>query len=287
MKLVNILPISELSSALTGTYFSGKNLAKKAYFVISHGEIPDGAQIVAIVLNAKDINGLDKKAVAVATSQGSAKGIISIEVQIAGSMEEYFTINLELVDANGETVDVAAVVSYDGKYSDYIDVLPEKVATPTVEPEAGAVTSGTEIALSCATEGASIYYTTDGSAPTKKSTLYEEAITVTGATTIKAIAVKEDMTNSEILAAAYTIAVVATPTADPVAGEVASGTEVSLSCATEGAAIYYTLDESTPTSESTLYENAIALTEAKTIKAIAVKAGMTNSAVLTAAYTIA
>ena len=79
---------------------------------------------------------------------------------------------------------------------------------------------------------------------------------------------------------------VATPTADPAAGEVAPATEVTLATETEGATIYYTVDGSTPTAESTEYTAPIAISEAVTIKAIAVKAGMNDSAVLSAAYTV-
>ncbi|SHJ26919.1 The GLUG motif-containing protein [Geosporobacter subterraneus DSM 17957] len=83
-----------------------------------------------------------------------------------------------------------------------------------------------------------------------------------------------------------TVQQVATPAANPGAGAVAGGTEITLTTTTAGASIYYSLDGSTPTASSTLYEGAITITESVTIKAIAVKAGMTNSNVLTAVYTI-
>lgn len=79
---------------------------------------------------------------------------------------------------------------------------------------------------------------------------------------------------------------VATPTADPAAGAVVADSTVALSTSTAGAKIYYTIDGSTPTVDSTEYLSAIVIDEAKTIKAIAVKAGMARSDVLTAAYTI-
>jgi hypothetical protein len=78
----------------------------------------------------------------------------------------------------------------------------------------------------------------------------------------------------------------ATPTATPGAGAVESGTEVTLETTTDGAVIYYTLDGSTPTAASSLYGGAIEITEAVTIKAIAVRPGMNNSAVMEEAYTI-
>lgn len=78
-------------------------------------------------------------------------------------------------------------------------------ATPVADPVAGAVTSGTTIALTSATPGAAIYYTTDGSAPTDEDTLYTAAIEVTEAVTIKAIAYKATYKPSLVLTAAYTI----------------------------------------------------------------------------------
>ncbi len=79
---------------------------------------------------------------------------------------------------------------------------------------------------------------------------------------------------------------VATPTADPAAGEVAAGTKVELATATAGATIYYTVDGSAPTLDSDVYTDKIEVTAPVTIKAIAVKEGMAGSATLTAAYTI-
>ena len=163
-----------------------------------------------------------------------------------------------------------------------------QTATPTASPNAGAVASGSQVTLACETEGAQIYYTLDGSTPSEESTLYENAIEITEAVTIKAKAYAEGHTASDVLTAAYTIqsTQTATPTASPAAGEVASGTTVALSCETENARIYYTTDGSNPTQSATLYENAITVTEAVTIKAKAYAEGHTASDVLTAAYTI-
>ena len=68
---------------------------------------------------------------------------------------------------------------------------------------------------------------------------------------------------------------------------VEKGTEIRLSCATEGVQIYYTLDETNPTTDSMLYTEAIILTESATIKAIAVKEGYNNSEVAVFTYIIA
>lgn len=81
-----------------------------------------------------------------------------------------------------------------------------RCATPVADPVAGEVADNSDIALSCATAGASIYYTINGDAPTSESTLYEGPITITDAMTLKAIAIKDDHIDSEVLSAAYTIA---------------------------------------------------------------------------------
>ena len=63
------------------------------------------------------------------------------------------------------------------------------------------------IELSTETEGASIYYTTDGSIPTTDSTRYEEAVRADSTMTIRAVAVKAGMRDSEISSASYIIRV--------------------------------------------------------------------------------
>ena len=78
---------------------------------------------------------------------------------------------------------------------------------------------------------------------------------------------------------------VATPTFSPAAGTVPSGTEVTLSTTTSGASIYYTTDGTEPSTSSFPYSSPIAITSDMTIKAIAVKDGI-SSTVAEAAYTI-
>lgn len=78
---------------------------------------------------------------------------------------------------------------------------------------------------------------------------------------------------------------VARPVASVAAGAVEKGTKVTLSTKTDGADIYYTLDNTTPTASSTLYGGAITVNEDTILKAIAIK-GKKQSSVLTVKYTI-
>ena len=80
---------------------------------------------------------------------------------------------------------------------------------------------------------------------------------------------------------------VATPVADPAAPATFESTQkVTLSTATEDADIYYTVDGSTPTADSTKYtSDGITLSATTTIKAIAIKEGLYDSAVFSGTYT--
>jgi hypothetical protein len=62
---------------------------------------------------------------------------------------------------------------------------------------------------------------------------------------------------------------------------------LTLSCATDGATVYYTTDGTTPTSASTKYASEIVLRSSQTVKAIAVKSGMAESDLVSNRFTIA
>ena len=79
------------------------------------------------------------------------------------------------------------------------------VAAPVFKPDGTTSFRGTQtVEISCATPGASIYYTTDGTTPTSTGTIYSGAISLTSTTTIKAIAVKADMNDSAVAEATFT-----------------------------------------------------------------------------------
>ncbi len=79
---------------------------------------------------------------------------------------------------------------------------------------------------------------------------------------------------------------VATPTFSPSSMTSATPVSVTITTATPGSTIRYTTNGSTPTSSSTLYSGPVSVSSTATIKAIALKSGMTNSAVGDATYTI-
>ena len=79
------------------------------------------------------------------------------------------------------------------------------VATPTFTPNGASSFTGTQsVYISCATAGATIHYTTNGTAPTASSPVYSTALSLTSTTTVKAIAVMTDMNDSAIATATFT-----------------------------------------------------------------------------------
>jgi hypothetical protein len=162
-----------------------------------------------------------------------------------------------------------------------------QAATPTFSPAGGTYTSTQSVTISDATSGSTIYYTTNGTTPSASSTPYTGAISVSTTETLKAIAVVTGGTNSAVASATYTInAQAATPTFSPAPGTYTSAQSVTISDATSGATIYYTINGTTPSTSSTRYTGPIAVSATETLEAIAVVTGGTNSAVASATYTI-
>ena len=158
------------------------------------------------------------------------------------------------------------------------------VVAPTFSPAAGTYNATQNVTISSVTGGATIYYTTDGSVPTISSDSYSGAITVDANMTLKAIAVKDEV-SSTVSEAAYTLKVT-DPTISPNGSSFEESQLVTLACETSGATIKYTIDGSDPTTEGALtYTVPFTLTDTKTVKAIAIIDGWTASAVVTAAFT--
>ncbi|MBD5451345.1 MAG: hypothetical protein HDR25_01760 [Lachnospiraceae bacterium] len=183
------------------------------------------------------------------------------------------------------------------------DVVSKDVSAPTASKPTGTeVAKGDKIALECTTSGAEIYYTINGGKPTKDSTHYTGAITITstGTTTIRAVAyVGDDCSDVSIFK--YTVpggssgddTVVNPPTATPNGGNLKKGDTVTLNAAGD---IYYTMttdgsDPATPTASSDKYTPTTPITitaEAGTtvkIKAITISDGKSSDPA-TFTYTI-
>lgn len=156
-------------------------------------------------------------------------------VEVYGTPGASFTVKAVAISDNGAGTVVTLIYK-----------IREKTEKPTASPAGGTLTVATRVSLDSGE--AKIYYTTDGTEPTKSSKLYSESILINRTTTLKAIAVSEDGEMSDVASFYYTAAAkAAMPTADVASGEVLEpGSVVKLSTATQGATIYYTTDGSDP-----------------------------------------
>lgn len=77
------------------------------------------------------------------------------------------------------------------------------VKTPVISPAGGSYAGSVSVTIACASPNAVIYYTIDGSTPGRGSARYTGTFTVIAPATVKAMAVKEGMTDSAVATAAY------------------------------------------------------------------------------------
>jgi hypothetical protein len=161
-------------------------------------------------------------------------------------------------------------------------------AIPSISPAAGTYTAAQAVTITDGTPGATIYYTTNGTAPTTTSTKYSGAISVAATETIQVVAMAPGYSLSPVASAAFTIQkVTASPKFSPAAGAYISAQSVTITDATSGAVIYYTTNGSTPTTGSTKYTAAIKVSATQAISAMAIAAGYAPSPVVSATYTFA
>lgn len=83
------------------------------------------------------------------------------------------------------------------------EVVPT-IAMPTFSPEPGTYYNSVMVELDCATDGADIYFTTDGADASEQSISYNGPFEITETSTIKAVAIKNGQ-RSEQAVATYTI----------------------------------------------------------------------------------
>ncbi len=159
--------------------------------------------------------------------------------------------------------------------------LPLPVATPGAGTQEGPLS----VALS-SVPGATIYYTTNGSAPTTASPIYTEPLVLTSSTTIKAKAYHPDYTPSPMLTQTYTIRM-AQPVFSIAAGTHAPSTIVTITLVDPAGTIRYTLSGLDPTSTDPIFVPGHALLVGEfTLKAKAFKTGALESAVVASTYTL-
>ncbi len=148
-----------------------------------------------------------------------------------------------------------------------------------------AISGGVSVGITSAK--GTIHYTTDGSTPTAYSPVYTQEIIAQKNMVIRAIAVAEGWENSPVAELDTGIEKVEAPVANvPTGSKVEPGTQIELSCPTEGAVILCTTNGDIPKKDD-VYTGPITITESTTIYAAAVKDGMLDSALTVFSYEVA
>lgn len=124
----------------------------------------------------------------------NGKAEIAVSGELPGTAA--LTFSIEGYDLSATTI----VNVVDADYADVTAPVASIASGTTVE-------KGTKITLSCPTKGVTIYYTLDGSCPCDEQTriVYTEPIIINESVTIKAMAVAEDMTESDIVEFTYIV----------------------------------------------------------------------------------
>lgn len=234
-KYVLVSDISQLTAdkqmlfvgSKNGTYYAmgsqNTNNRKAVEVTVEDGVIttlPDGVQVITLegttgawnfnvgdgYLYAASSSSNQLKTEASVDANGNANAAITIS---AGTTSVVFqgTNSRKYLQYNSSSTLFACYSSASqAAVSIYIEESdePAAVAKPTFSPAAGIVDAGTEVTIACETDGAAIYYTTDGTEPTASSTAYTAAVVINETTTLKAVAVKgED--SSAVATATYTV----------------------------------------------------------------------------------
>ncbi len=167
---------------------------------------------------------------------------------------------------------LATLISCDTKVTEPTTTTSSIVVSTTLDNQTSTTVSSTTLPSTTLTSNSTSTSTTSTSTSIVVSTTLDNQNSTSTTTTTTTIENK-----------------VALPTFDKDAGSFDATTDIVISCATSGAAIYYTIDGvTTPTANSTQYTTPIKITygQTKTIKAVAIKSGMVGSDLAERTYTV-
>jgi len=147
-----------------------------------------------------------------------------------------------------------------------VDRFPE---APVLNPESGTTfDTSLTVSMTCASEKATIHYTTDGATPTMESATYSRKFKIYEKTTVKAIAFYEDGAASDMTVSEYAMGTCASPEIQYEGGTSFGRAGMTVTCQwnEEDGTLRYTLDGSEPTAESAAYEGPLHLADTTTVK---------------------
>lgn len=165
------------------------------------------------------------------------------------------------------------------------------VSYPEISPHGASNNNPVQVTVSTATVGASIYWTLDGSEPTRASYLATNNIPFmldrTGTLRVKAFKDGYTFIKSSTNDSAVFNLFVDTPVVFPPSTRSINSLLVSIGVATDGATLHYTVDGTTPTTNSPVCPtNGLMITTNTTLSVIALRDGFTPSPLVVRTYEI-
>lgn len=195
---------------------------------------------------------------------------------------------LELYDENGSYEQILALKEKTTN-PDILSLFDTYlVETPVIDVKSGTYKEFQEVKLSVKGKSLEIYYTLDGSIPTKKDTLYEDVVSIEkqGKTTLTAVAMDKNGRYSEPVSAQYDIELDApdVPVVSPDGGRFTEASSVTVTVP-KGVTVYYTWNDTAPSKKSSKYTGPIEIPEGNNILSlIAVDENGLSSEVLKCNY---
>ncbi len=163
-----------------------------------------------------------------------------------------------ILELMGEVTDEDILALFD----DYVAPAPE------ISEESGSYSGYFTVEITAEENNLNIYYTLDGSTPTEDDTLYTEPVEINeeGVITLTAVCIDRDGKYSEAVSAVYRVSLEAPdqPTVYPGGGTFTVPTTVVVTVPA-GTTVYYTWNNTTPTSFSTQYTGPITIPEGNNI----------------------
>ncbi len=228
----------------SGDYTEAENLFNRAV-TKDRSRSEAYAGLAQVYIDQDDLDGAESVFLTALETQPSNAELYQAAIAFYMDTEQQDKISALLQDCEDQSV-LNAV-------SEYVSDAPE------FSLEGGTYSEVQEVSLSSET-GGKIYYTTDGTDPTESSTEYTEPVLLQneGETEIRAVAVNANGIPSVVASAKYTIEfpIVDAPAVTPATGQYTEPTQITITVP-EGYTAYYTMDGSTPTSDSTEYTGPI------------------------------
>ena len=205
--------ITDVDIIVEGYYTNpdGGNLVQKntGSAITSLNVLQDGSSLEAIDNNGLIFRGTIGQVTESSTASFTLEGYTS--TRAAATIVGNFSVSGDSSTMRGTWAEPTLYSTVYGTATVPTNAPPEtnnvdQVATPAISSSTGVntFTNSVTISITTSTSDADIYFTTDGSTPTDSDNFYAGAMIFSNSVTIKAIAVKEDLDDSDVATATFT-----------------------------------------------------------------------------------